>query len=507
MKRIHERVQRAEADVPYLFEDENDSLHPLIKDNIRGSYNQIIKEANIAYDMLCRKLPIPEKSAKTLYLNVIRASQVFWTDLWSNLAALRDDENEKIEAFRMLKERNAFSAESFAALISQQTASTDPIHTTESQTEGQQAHEQPEAPAWLGQLIAGLTDKAETSRRPPNMKLPETFTGTDNSKFRAWWRLVKGYMKVNEATMPNDTVKIAWIGALLRDEALNWFHARETRHELAHEEDDWARFRRAMEKRFTDEQETRKDEEAMRSLRYEGSISNYMSRIEEYNSRVGMGGATFRNMIITAMTPRVIDTIYSRAGDIPDDDNELVAIVKKAGKAVEESDRVKNLIQKRDPKPANNKTKETLPIPEKTRPTEPTGQANNPEKEPQTNAPGPQTGMPYLWKNPAEAFEGVPQDEIDAHKADATARRCLRCGRLGHSLMRCYARRTIAGTELPIHPSKQEKPTETKRKHDENDSEKKDDAKAMKKEPAVVAAATIRKICEEDSESEADPYY
>ena len=73
--------------------------------------------------------------------------------------------------------------------------------------------------------------------------------------------------------------------------------------------------------------------------------------------------------------------------------------------------------------------------------------------------------------------------------------------------MRCYARRTIAGTELPIHPSKQEKPTETKRKHDENDSEKKDDAKAMKKEPAVVAAATIRKICEEDSESEADPYY
>jgi hypothetical protein len=101
----------------------------------------------------------------------------------------------------------------------------------------------------------------------------------------------------------------------------------------------------------------------MRSLRYDGSISNYMSRIEEYNSRVGMSGTTFRNMIITAMTPRVIDMIYSRAGDIPDDDDELVSIVKKAGKAVEESDQVKNLIQRRDPKPAN-KTKETPPIPE-----------------------------------------------------------------------------------------------------------------------------------------------
>ena len=72
--------------------------------------------------------------------------------------------------------------------------------------------------------------------------------------------------------------------------------------------------------------------------------------------------------------------------------------------------------------------------------------------------------------------------------------------------MRCYARRTIAGTELPIHPSKQEKTTETKRKHNENDSEKKVDAKAMKKEPAVVAVATLRKSWEEDSECKADPY-
>ena len=230
-----------------------------------------------------------------------------------------------------------------------------------------------------------------------------------------------------------------------------------------------------------------------------------MSRIEEYNSRVGMNGTTFRNMIITAMTPRVIDMIYSRAGDIPDDDDELVSIIKKAGKAVEDVDRVKNLIQKRDPKPANSKTKETPPIPEKTKATEPSGQAKQPEKEPQTNAPGPQS-MPYLWKNPAQAFEGVPQSEIDAHKADASARRCHRCGRLGHSLMRCYARRTIAGTELPIHPSKQEKTTETKRKHNENDSEKKDDVKAMKKEPAVAAAATLRKIWAEDSESETDTY-
>ena len=49
------------------------------------------------------------------------------------------------------------------------------------------------------------------------MKVPETFDGT-HSKLCSWWEPAKDYMEIYEPTMPTDSIKIKFVGSLLREE-------------------------------------------------------------------------------------------------------------------------------------------------------------------------------------------------------------------------------------------------------------------------------------------------
>jgi hypothetical protein len=50
------------------------------------------------------------------------------------------------------------------------------------------------------------------------------------------------------------------------------------------------------------------------------------------------------------------------------------------------------------------------------------------------------------FPNNREALVGVPQAEIDQHKADKVS--CWRCGRNSHHTLECFAKKTSKGTEL-----------------------------------------------------------
>src|SRR6266576_6796790 len=62
------------------------------------------------------------------------------------------------------------------------------------------------------------------------------------------------------------------------------------------------------------------------------------------------------------------------------------------------------------------------------------------------------SGSPQIWKNITDALKGIPQSEVEEYRKDNA---CLRCGRDGHRILQCYARKSIKGTDLPIHPSQE----------------------------------------------------
>jgi hypothetical protein len=53
---------------------------------------------------------------------------------------------------------------------------------------------------------------------------------------------------------------------------------------------------------------------------------------------------------------------------------------------------------------------------------------------------------PAIFASGKEALQNVPQSEIDKHKKDKAD--CWRCGRSGHKMYDCYAKKTVGGTEL-----------------------------------------------------------
>ena len=121
------------------------------------------------------------------------------------------------------------------------------------------------------------------------MKAPDTFDGI-YSKLRSWWELVRDYMEIHEPTMPTESIQIMFVGSLLRDEARRWYDTRKRTLEVQNQTDNWAAFSKALLGRFTDKQERRRDYDKIKNLRYEGSIQDYLSCLEELNSRVGVSG-------------------------------------------------------------------------------------------------------------------------------------------------------------------------------------------------------------------------
>jgi hypothetical protein len=58
----------------------------------------------------------------------------------------------------------------------------------------------------------------------------------------------------------------------------------------------------------------------------------------------------------------------------------------------------------------------------------------------------PRSDKEKKFQNNREALAGIPQAEIDQHKADKAS--CWRCGRNSHHTLECFANKTSKGTEL-----------------------------------------------------------
>jgi hypothetical protein len=100
----------------------------------------------------------------------------------------------------------------------------------------------------------------------------------------------------------------------------------------------------------------------------------------------------------------------------------------------------------------------------------------------------PRSNREKKFQNNREALAGVPQAEIDQHKADKAS--CWRCGCSSHHTLECFAKKTSKGTELATTVAAVSK--KAKRQRPSDDSEDKDDepAEPVSKRPKKVAAVT-----------------
>jgi hypothetical protein len=100
----------------------------------------------------------------------------------------------------------------------------------------------------------------------------------------------------------------------------------------------------------------------------------------------------------------------------------------------------------------------------------------------------PRSDKEKKFQSNREALAGVPQAEIDQHKADKAS--CWHCGRNSHHTLECFAKRTSKGTELATTVAAVSKRTKCQRPTEESEDEDEEPTESVSKRPKKVAAVT-----------------
>jgi hypothetical protein len=293
------------------------------------------------------------------------------------------------------------------------------------------------------------------------MKNPKPFDGGATTKFSRWWESVVIFLGFYRNM--TDRQEIAWVGALLTETALSW-HLHRYR-ELG-DTDTWANYSAAIRTEYHDAREAADAQLKLGQLKYQGSIRAYLTEFRTLNVYARATGEGLQEKINMAMPDSILDMRFNQnEEDFIDDEHFLQATYragvqiekKKALKAAKEAMKTSGFVSKdgkdgkegkkdgqgsgkgsghsRDGKDGKKGKNETA--------HKETGKSTSGGKSKGTGESGNHT----VWKTIKEAFQGVPQDEIDKHKKNPEG--CFRCGRDGHRTTDCYAQKTIEGTVLP----------------------------------------------------------
>jgi len=268
------------------------------------------------------------------------------------------------------------------------------------------------------------------------MENPEKFDGKSPTAFNQWWESVTMYLGFYpDAT---DRQKIAWVGTLLTDTALVW-HLHQYR-ELR-ENDTWANYSVAIRAEYHNEREAADAQLQLGQLKYQGSIRAYLTEFRALNNFARATGEALREKVDLAMPDAVLDMRFAHYLEDFADDEGFLQATHQAGLQVEKEkalrqarEQMKGASGRSDDKKKEERKKEEkrTPAPQQTR--EPRrSDARTPKQE--------------GWGTTGAALQGVPQNEIEAHKKNRDG--CWRCGRTGHRTHDCYSFQTIQGTELP----------------------------------------------------------
>lgn len=190
---IHQHLLQAEQDIIRFAEREE--VGCVIREDRRQEivrlYEDLKQEMQELFDILkskeAKKPIVGEKQ-----LNILLASQRFSTCLWTSLATTDDKEERKI-ADRTLLERNRVTSHETRECFKQRGKTRSGPEegkrlSLESSLSSSLSSFSDEATPWLMELLDMLSTKPKA--KPPSMKLPETYNGSDVSKFRSWWRSV-----------------------------------------------------------------------------------------------------------------------------------------------------------------------------------------------------------------------------------------------------------------------------------------------------------------------------
>jgi hypothetical protein len=359
----------------------------------------------------------------------------------------------------------------------------------------------------------------EAPRQAPiKLPRPSSYDGKPKTSFRDWWKMVNHYFRFYTET--RDAQRIAFVGALLTDEAKAWHLARDDliMAERGHQ-DNWVAYSEAIVNEYTDPREGAAAYDKLRDLKYKGDIKAYLTVFTTLNRLAGSTGEPLQTIINEALPQDITTMRFNQNPRALTTDVDFLTATYEAGRHVET---LKALTAR-----VNAKTSGT-PTPRKDKKDDKDGQGSGKgsgkaatgkegktgSKQTGKSGSGSKSEEPWTsqftgdgrWGSKAEALKGVPKAEAAEYAKNPD--NCWRCGDTGHKTYECYRHHTVKGSELPKAPwrSSAVQPTR-KRARDDNDDNDNDKPPATKTQKiAAVEPMEVEQLVTpypwEDSESD-----
>jgi hypothetical protein len=345
----------------------------------------------------------------------------------------------------------------------------------------------------LATHLPGPRTETQAPRQAPvKMPKPGSYDGKPKTPFRSWWKTVIYYFRFYPET--RDEQKIAFVGALLTDEAKEWHQARD---DLITSErgrqDNWVAYSEAIVNEYTDPREGATAHDKLKAFKYKGDIKAYLTSFTTLNRLAGSNGEGLQDIINEALPNEIIDVRFYQNPRALTTDQDFLTATYEAGRHVET---LKALKARKDAKASG------APAPKKDKKDDKHGQgsgkgsgkaANSQEEKggsKQTGKSGSGSKSERTWTSQytgnnrwgskAEALHGVPKNE--AAEYEKSPDNCWRCGDTGHKTYECYRHHTVKGTELPRAPwrSSAIQATKKRARNDDDDDDKPPAVKAQK---------------------------
>jgi len=268
---------------------------------------------------------------------------------------------------------------------------------------------------------------APVSVRTSRLKMtnPEVFDGKPSTPFNTWWKSVTKYLSFYPET--SDQQKIAWVGTLLTGTAKAWdLH----RYDTLGENDSWVNYAADIRTEYHDPREAANTQLKLSQLKYAGDIRAYMTEFRALNNYARAAGESLQEKIDLAKTDAVLDMRFAHyMGEFADDEGFLEATYQ-AALQVEKKKALKQAREQGKPTGSAVRTEEKR-----------RDERKKEERWPMTNRKPRKNDSRATkkngWESAATALQGVPQNEIDAHKKVKDG--CWRCGRTGHRTFDCFS--------------------------------------------------------------------
>ena len=284
------------------------------------------------------------------------------------------------------------------------------------------------------------------------MKSPDNFDGKSCTNFNQWWESVVMYLRFYPETV--DRQKIAWVGTLLTDTALSWYLQR---YRELNDADIWVNYSASLRAAYHNDREAADAQLVLGQLKYHGCIRTYLTEFRALNNYARATGEALREKVDLAISDSILDMRFNQNPEDPVDDEHFLQATQRAGLQVEKKKALKAAKEAMRSQASGGSgvggkdgqsgkgSGNTRKGKEQEGPKQ-TGKSDSGVKAEKPRKPWTES----RWGSIVKALKGVPQNEIDSHKAGKA--NCWRCGRDTHSTSKCYACTMAKGTELPEAP-------------------------------------------------------